>query len=86
MSWQQIRLLRCLAPRRDAVSSYFLLLRVVTPTLLTTLLTTFRPRSPVLLTGPACALGAVLLWPRVKAWPPLRKLLIAMPGLVFVTV
>ncbi len=39
----------------------------------------------VLGAGPACALARVLLW-RVDAAPPARKLLIAMPGFVFVTV
>ena len=60
----------------------FLLLPVVAPAALTVLL----PPTLLLLTGPACALGTVLLGPLVKAVPPMRKLLIAMPGFVFVTV
>ena len=64
------------------VSFYFLLLTVVAPAALTV----FLPPTPILLTGPACALGTVLVLPLVKAVPPMRKLLIAMPGLVFVTV
>src|SRR5262249_41697248 len=59
-----------------------LALEVVAPAALTV----FVPPTPALPTGPACAVATVLLWPLVKAVPPITLLLIAMPGVVCMTV
>ncbi len=69
-------------PVRDALTvalRTFVLVPVVAPDGLTVAV-----RSPVVFVGTAFAVRTVLLWPLVAAAPPMRLLLIAMPGPVCV--